>query len=189
KRLKENNVTLIGMATNVQEAVQLQEAGYDVVVAQGYEAGGHRGTFQLQTNPDGSAIGLITLLQSILDNVSIPVVAAGGIYNQKQIKGLLEMGACGVQLGTRFLAAEEAGTNQAYKQALIKAQSEDTVITNVISGRPARAIKNRMIMDLENCKIPILPFPIQNQCTKDIRAAAKEYAVSDLQSLWAGQGV
>lgn len=189
ERLKENDVTLIGMATNVHEAKQLEEAGYDMVVVQGYEAGGHRGTFQLQTYPDGCHIGLIVLLQNVLENVSIPVVAAGGIHHKEQMDGLLKMGACGVQLGTRFLVAEEAGTNIAYKQALIKANTEDTVITKVISGRPARGITNRFVRELTESGVPLLPFPVQNECTKDIRGAAKEYAIADLQSLWAGQGV
>jgi len=189
KRLKQKKVTLIGMATNSDEAKQLEEAGYDMVVAQGFEAGGHRGTFQLERYPDGCNIGLIALLQSILKKVSIPVVAAGGIHSCEQINGLLTMGACGVQLGTRFLVAHEAGTNNAYRQALIKAYAEDTVITKAISGRPARAIRNRLLTELEESDVAILPFPVQNECTKDIRSAAKEYAVADLQSLWAGQGV
>lgn len=189
ERLKENDVTLIGMATNVNEAKQLEDAGYDMVVVQGFEAGGHRGTFHLDKFPDGCNIGLVALLQTVLENISVPVVAAGGIHNQKQMKGLLEMGAAGVQLGTRFLTANEAGTNKAYKQALFKAEAEDTMITKVVSGRPARAIKNRLVQELEKSDIPILPFPVQNECTKDIRHIAKEYAIADLQSLWAGQGV
>ncbi|HLR01275.1 MAG TPA: nitronate monooxygenase [Virgibacillus sp.] len=189
ERLKENDITLMGMATNVHEAKQLEEAGYDMVVVQGYEAGGHRGTFQLQSYPDGCNIGLMVLLQDVLESVFIPVVAAGGIYHHDQIEGILKMGACGVQLGTRFLVAEEAGTNKAYKQALIKAKTEDTIITKVISGRPARGITNRLVRELTENDIPLLPFPIQNECTKDIRGAAKEYAHSELQSLWAGQGV
>lgn len=188
-RLKENDVTLIGMATNVHEAKQLEEAGYDMVVVQGYEAGGHRGTFQVESNPDDTPIGLISLLQSALEEVAIPIVAAGGIHNHKQVNGLFTMGASGVQLGTRFLVAEEAGTNNAYKQALFKAKAHDTIITRTVSGRPARGIKNRLVLELEESNIPILPFPVQNECTKDVRAAAKEYAIADLQSLWAGQGV
>src|SRR5699024_5699492 len=189
ERLKENDITLMGMATNVHEAKQLEEAGYDMVVAQGFEAGGHRGTFQLEDHPDGCNIGLVPLLQSVLERVSIPVVATGGIHNRNQVHGLLEMGACGVQLGTRFLVAEEAGTNNAYRQALIKAPAEETVITKAFSGRPARAVRNRLLGEIDKSDIPLLPFPIQNECTKDIRSAAKEYAMADLQSLWAGQGV
>src|SRR5699024_6023044 len=99
------------------------------------------------------------------------------------------MGAAGVQLGTRFLVAKEAGTNGAYRSALIKADTTDTVITKAFSGRPARAISNRFIKEVENSGMTLLPFPVQNELTKDIRAAGKEFAVADLQSLWAGQGV
>ncbi|MBP1948972.1 NAD(P)H-dependent flavin oxidoreductase [Virgibacillus litoralis] len=189
RRLKENNVTLIGMATNLDEAKQLEDAGYDAIVAQGSEAGGHRGTFDVIKHPNGSNIGLHVLLQEMLDTVSLPVIAAGGIHKKKQVKALLAMGAEGVQLGTRFLLAKEAGTNETYRRALIKAQTNDTKITNVFSGRPARAINNRFIAEVEASGIPPLPFPIQNQLTKDIRNAGKDFAVADVQSLWAGQGV
>ncbi|MFD1448354.1 NAD(P)H-dependent flavin oxidoreductase [Oceanobacillus profundus] len=189
KRLKENHIILIGMATNVGEAKHLEDMGYDMVVAQGVEAGGHRGTFDIEKYPSGSNIGLITLIQSILENTSLPVAAAGGIYTKKQLDALLLMGASGVQMGTRFLLAKEAGTNKTYRRALMKASYEDTVITKVFSGRPARAIKNSFIDEVESSGLDILPFPIQNELTKDLRAAGAEFAIADLQSLWAGQGV
>ncbi|WP_164667484.1 NAD(P)H-dependent flavin oxidoreductase [Virgibacillus doumboii] len=189
ERLKENHVTLIGMATNLDEARKLEEAGYDVVVAQGNEAGGHRGTFDVNKYPDGCNIGLHVLVQELVDNISIPVVAAGGIHSKNQADALMVLGASGVQLGTRFLVAKEAGTNAAYCRELIKAKTGDTAITKVFSGRPARAIQNRFIKEVGESGITLLPFPIQNQLTKDIRFAGKEYAVADMQSLWAGQGV
>ncbi|WP_188454722.1 NAD(P)H-dependent flavin oxidoreductase [Virgibacillus oceani] len=189
KRLKDNNVTLIGMATNLDEASQLVDAGYDIIVAQGSEAGGHRGTFDVRKYKDGCSIGLIALVQDFLNEFDVPVVAAGGITSNKQVSALQSMGASAVQLGTRFLAAKEAGTNNAYRRALIKAGAEDTVITKVFSGRPARAIINRFIKETEISGVEPLPFPVQNQMTKDIRTAGKEFAIADFQSLWAGQGV
>ena len=189
ERLKNNNVTLIGMATNLEEAKQLEEAGYDVVVAQGFEAGGHRGTFNVIEYPNGANIGIMVLVQEFLENLSVPVIAAGGISESGQINALLHMGAAGVQLGTKFLIAQEAGTNEAYRRTLIKAHAEDTIITKVFSGRPARAIKNRFIKEVEDSRINLLPFPIQNELTKDIRAAGKKFSKPDFQSLWAGQGV
>lgn len=188
-QLKRHDVRLIGMATNLQEGKMLVEAGYDIVVAQGMEAGGHRGTFDVEKYPNGCNIGLYTLVQEFLDNLSVPVVAAGGIYTRKQLAGLLTLGASAVQVGTRFLLAREAGTNAAYRHALIQANATDTVITKAFSGRPARAIRNRFVREMEKNDIAMKPFPIQNELTKDIRGAAKEYAVADLQSLWAGQGV
>ncbi|WP_404456146.1 nitronate monooxygenase [Virgibacillus necropolis] len=189
ERLKKNDVKLIGMATNLDEANELVEAGYDIIVAQGFEAGGHRGTFDVNKYPNGCNVGLLSLVQEFLYNLDVPVVAAGGISNNGQIDALLRMGAAGVQLGTKFLVAKEAGTNSAYRRALMKASSVDTVITSAFSGRPARAVFNRFIQEVETSDCEILPFPIQNELTKDIRGAAKEFAVSEFQSLWAGQGV
>ncbi|MFD2762461.1 NAD(P)H-dependent flavin oxidoreductase [Lentibacillus juripiscarius] len=189
ERLQNKGVTLIGMATNPAEARQLEDAGYDVIVAQGVEAGGHRGTFNVENFPYGSTIGLLVLVQEIVAQVRVPVVAAGGIHSKSQMDALLAMGAAGVQLGTRFLVAKEAGTNTAYRQALISADTGDTAITKVFSGRPARAIRNRFVQEVETSEIEPLPYPIQNQMTKDIRAAAKQHSLADMQSLWAGQGV
>ncbi|RYG72244.1 2-nitropropane dioxygenase [Lentibacillus lipolyticus] len=189
ERLQENGITLLGMATHPDEARQLEDAGYDIIVAQGTEAGGHRGTFDVVQAPDGNNIGLHVLVQEMLDQVDVPIVAAGGIHTKNQIDALMIMGAAGVQLGTRFLPAKEAGTNAAYRRALIQARSGDTVMTNVFSGRPARAIRNRFIQEVENSGIDPLPFPIQNQMTKDIRAAGKRLGRPEIQSLWAGQGV
>lgn len=189
ERLKKNDVTLIGMATNLDEANQLVEAGYDIIVAQGFEAGGHRGTFDVKVHQNGCNIGLLSLVQEFLENLDVPVIAAGGISNKGQIDALIAMGAAGVQLGTKFLVAKEAGTNSAYRRALIKASATDTVITRAFSGRPARAVFNRFIQEVESIDCDLLPFPIQNELTKDIRGAAKEFAVAEFQSLWAGQGV
>lgn len=188
-KLKENGTVLIGMATNLAEAKQLVAAGYDSVVAQGYEAGGHRGTFEIDTYPKGCNIGLLTLLQECLQHLSVPVIAAGGITTKEQVCALLGMGAFAVQVGTAFLVAKEAGTNASYRKALLKATAEDTVITKVFSGRPARAIRNRFVEEIESSGVAIQPFPIQNEMTKDIRAAGKKQNMAAIQSLWAGQGV
>ncbi|UJL46121.1 nitronate monooxygenase [Virgibacillus sp. NKC19-16] len=168
---------------------QLEQAGYDIVVAQGYEAGGHRGTFDMLEYPDGYDIGLIVLVQSLVENLSVPVIAAGGIHTSNQTAALFKMGVSGVQLGTRFLMAKEAGTNKSYRRALLQANMEDTVVTKVFSGRPARAITNRFVREVGASNVDLLPFPIQNELTKDIRAAGKELGVAGFQSLWAGQGV
>ncbi|HEY4600762.1 MAG TPA: nitronate monooxygenase family protein [Cerasibacillus sp.] len=189
KRLKAENIFLIGMATNVEEAEKLVEAGYDAIVAQGTEAGGHRGTFDVETYPMGCQIGLLPLVEQCLAEFSVPIIAAGGIYSRNQVKSLLAMGVSAVQIGTRFLLAKEAGTNDSYRQALLQAKAEDTVITNVFSGRPARAIQNRMTKEAEKNTTIIQSFPIQNALTQDIRSKAKQNENKDYQSLWAGQGV
>lgn len=189
KKLKDKNIRLLGMATNVSEGEQLVQAGYDAIVAQGTEAGGHRGTFDIRKYPEGCNIELLSLVRQFLTKFSVPIIAAGGIYARSQVKALQEMGVSAVQIGTRFLLAKEAGTNKAYRKALIQATSEDTVITKVFSGRPARAIQNEMIQHINQWRTPIQPFPIQNALTKDIRTYAKEQENSNYQSLWAGTGV
>lgn len=189
KKVKEKNIYLIGMATNVEEAEKLIAAGYDAIVAQGTEAGGHRGTFDVETYPFGCQIGLLPLVEQCLAALSVPIIAAGGIYSQNQVNALFSMGVSAVQIGTRFLLAEEAGTNTSYRQAILQAKAEDTVITKVFSGRPARAIQNRMTKEAEKNQQVIQPFPIQNALTKEIRTEAKRRENRDYQSLWAGQGV
>lgn len=187
--LKQHGTILIGMATNTEEAVLLEQSGYDFIVAQGTEAGGHRGTFDVEKHPKGSNIGLLVLLAEVLEKVSIPLIASGGIYTKKQVDALLGMGASGVQVGTGFLAASEAGTNEPYRKALIDAEGEDTVITSVFSGRPARAIRNRFVTEMESSGELIRAFPVQNELTGDIRKASAAAGSSSMQSLWAGQGV
>jgi len=189
ERLKKPERKLIGMATTLEEAKMLEAAGYDMIVAQGYEAGGHRGTFDIEKHPNGADITLIPLLQSLVSHINLPIIAAGGINTKEQVNGLLEMGASGVQLGTKFLLAKEAGTNKSYRQALLKAGITDTVITKAFSGRPARGIHNQFIEQMEKANIHTNPFPIQNELTKDIRAAGAKIGNTALQSLWAGQGV
>lgn len=187
--LKQQERKLIGMATTLEEAKMLEAAGYDMIVAQGYEAGGHRGTFDIDKHPNGADIGIIPLLQSLVKHVRLPVIAAGGITAKEQVSGLMEMGASGVQLGTIFLLAYEAGTNKSYRQALLQAGITDTVITKAFSGRPGRAIRNQFIEQMEKTDIQTEPFPVQNELTKDIRAAGNNLDKAELQSLWAGQGV
>ncbi|WP_028776957.1 NAD(P)H-dependent flavin oxidoreductase [Shimazuella kribbensis] len=186
---KAAGVKLIAMATTVEEAILAEKAGCDAVVAQGMEAGGHRGTFDVSDQSMGANVGLFSLLPQIVDHLHIPVLAAGGIMDGRGLVAALALGASGVQMGTKFLTTIESGAHPAYKQALIKAKTEDVVLTTVFSGRPARGIKNRFMEHWEKIGVQPMHFPIQNSLTRDIRDAASAENNTDYMSLWAGQGV
>lgn len=187
KKAKEHGVLVVTMVTTVEEAELAEQAGVDAVVAQGSEAGGHRSTFSLENHPNGAQVGTMSLVPQVVDAVSIPVIAAGGISDGRGLVASLALGASAVQIGTRFLSAAESGAPEVYKRALFDSNEESTVITKSFSGRPARGIKNRFIEEFEKEGTPPLPFPSQNTITKTIRTAATKENNPDFMSLWAGQ--
>lgn len=180
---------VMGTATNVAEAVLLERSGVDAVVAQGSEAGGHRGTFS--GTSDEGMIGLAALVPQMVSAVRVPVIASGGIMDGRGIAAALVLGAAAVQLGTAFLTTPEAGIPQVYKDAILQAKDCDTRITRAFSGRPARGISNRFLEAYADTSqtSEILPFPYQNALTRPLRAAASRQGKSGFLSLWAGQGV
>jgi nitronate monooxygenase len=183
--LREAGTVLLGTATTVAEAVELERAGVDIVVAQGFEAGGHRGTF---LGPfESGFIGGIALVPQIVDAIEVPVILAGGIMDGRGIAAGLALGAEGAQLGTAFLAAEEATTPEAYRRLIAEADETETAVTSVYTGRPARAVRTRLIEHLETADAEILPFPVQGALLLDIRQAATEQGVGELLFLLAGQ--
>lgn len=184
---KEEKRTVITMVTSVKEALTAQEQGADILVAQGSDAGGHRGTFSLENHPYGVNVGTFSLVPQVVDAVEIPVIAAGGIMDGRGLVAALALGARGVQLGTRFLTAAESGAHPAYKQALLDSTEESTVITKAFSGRPARGIRNTFIRHVEQSGTEPLPFPSQNTATSDIRKEAARQNNPGYMSLWAGQ--
>jgi nitronate monooxygenase len=183
--LKEAGLVLLGTATTVAEAVELERAGVDVVVAQSSEAGGHRGTFLGPV--ERGLVGGIALVPLVADAVDVPVVLAGGVMDGRGIAAALALGAEGVQLGTAFLAAEEAGTPESYRRAIAEAAETETTITRVYTGRHGRAVTTRLIEHLEAAGAEILPYPVQGGLLMDIRQAATEHGVCDLLFLLAGQ--
>ncbi|WP_211749405.1 nitronate monooxygenase family protein [Paenibacillus sp. Marseille-Q4541] len=185
---KEANLLVVTMVTTVEEAIMAEQAGCDAIVAQGSEAGGHRGTFDMVKHPMGANIGTFALVPQIVDHVQIPVIAAGGIMDGRGLIASLVLGAQGIQMGTRFLTAIESGAHEVYKQALLESTEESTVITKAFSGRPARGIRNSFIRQWDASGIQPLPFPTQNTVTRDIRNAASRMCNPDYMSLWAGQG-
>ncbi|MFD2639106.1 NAD(P)H-dependent flavin oxidoreductase [Piscibacillus salipiscarius] len=187
ERAKSAGAVLMTMVTNVDEAVQAEAAGVDVIVAQGSEAGGHRGTFNVEKYPGGANIGTFSLVPQVTGAVDVPVVAAGGIMDGKGLVAAMVLGASGVQMGTRFLTTSESGIPNAYKEALFAGDETSTVITKNISGRPARAIENELVRSFD--KKTRFPYPFQNMATKPVRTSAKERGDAEYLSLYAGQGV
>lgn len=178
--------TLIaGSATNLDDAMQLQQLGADFVIAQGAEAGGHRGIVSADT--DDAMLGTMALVRLIVRNCDVPVVAAGGIMDGEGLAAAIALGACGAQVGTAFLAVAESGAPEAHKQSLFDLAGAGTTITRAFSGRPARGIRNRYIEQTNGAGFPVLPFPIQNKATGPMRAAAGKQGNGDYMSLWAGQ--
>ena len=187
--IKKRGMFLMGTATNVEEAVTLERAGVDAIVAQGSEAGGHRGTFGEPF--EAGMIGTIALVPQVTDAVTLPVVASGGIMDGRGIAAALALGASAVQMGTAFLTCDEAGIPQAYKDAILSAHENATRVTRAFSGRPARGIANRFMTEMEASGRGdhILPFPLQNTLTRPLRTAAAQQGRAEYLSLWAGQGL
>jgi nitronate monooxygenase len=187
--LKRRGIFVLGTATTVDEAVELEKAGVDAIVTQGSESGGHRGTFSGDFT--AGMVGTISLVPQIVDAVRIPVIASGGIMDGRGIAAALALGASAVQLGTAFLTCNESGVPEAYKEAILTARESETRITRAFSGRPARGIINRFLTAFESHEEAksILPFPLQNALTRPLRNAARNQNRSEFLSLWAGQGV
>jgi nitronate monooxygenase len=187
ERLKSQGTYLIGTATTVEEAKQLEQAGVDAVVAQGSEAGAHRGTFAVEA--EKALIGTVALVPQVVDSVKLPVIASGGIMDGRGIVAALALGASAVQMGTAFLLSKEAGTSAAYREALRHAREDQTTLTRAFSGRMARGLRNEFIERWNTSGLTHLPYPWQNAFTQPMRRAAAQAKQSGLLSLWAGQGI
>lgn len=185
KCLKENGTLIIGTATSLREAYALEKLDVDIIVAQGCEAGGHRGTFIGE--PEQSLLGGFSLIPQLVDNIKISIVAAGGIMNAKGVLGALTLGARGVQMGTAFLTCVESGIYPAYKKALLSTTHDKTVLTKVFSGKMARAINNQFIMSMKDMEDFCLHYPVQNAMTSPMRQGAAKQNNIEFMSLWAGQ--
>ena len=172
--------------TNLLEAKQAQNAGADALILQGYEAGGHRASFNPDAKPS-EQIGLISLLQLIADSIDIPFIASGGLMTGKSIFASMVLGAVAGQLGTAFLSCEEAQLTSSWREALVGAGGTDTVLTRSFSGRLARGIVNKHTRVFEKVESQIPPFPYINAMTGPLRTRAKKADSCDHQSLWAGQ--
>ncbi|GAA3400606.1 NAD(P)H-dependent flavin oxidoreductase [Paenibacillus hodogayensis] len=189
EQAKAAGIRIVAMATTVDEALLVEQSGCDAVVAQGFEAGGHRGTFDVSRRPQGGDIGTMALVPQMADGVRIPVIAAGGIMDGRGLVAALALGAQGVQMGTRFLTSSESGAHPVYQRKLLDSTEDSTVVTRAFSGRPARGVVNAFIRTWDKSGIAPLPFPTQNTATRDIRNAAAAQQNAEYMSLWAGQGL
>jgi nitronate monooxygenase len=182
---RRKGIALIGTATTVDEAIALEQAGVDVIAASGFEAGGHRGSF-LQSSED-SLTGTMALVPQVVDAVELPVIAAGGIGDARGIVAAFALGAEGVQMGTAFLACEESGANTLHRKALLSGQAKQTGLTRGFTGRLARGVKNRLLDELSQKDIEILPYPLQRALVRRLSIPAEKAGRPELLPLWAGQ--
>jgi nitronate monooxygenase len=182
---RRRGIVTIGTATTVDEAVAVQAAGLDVVVASGSDAGGHRGAFLRPVAE--SLVGTFSLVPQVVDAVGIPVVAAGGIGDHRGVSAAFALGAEGVQIGTGFLATVQSGASQVHKAALAGPGARVTVLTRLFSGRPARAIINPLIRELAAEEANVPAYPVQNALMQPLRRAAAARDDSRYVNLWAGQ--
>lgn len=179
--LKEAGIIILSSATSPDEARQLEAAGADAIIAQGWEAGGHRGVFDPSNGPGD--IGTFALVPQVVDAVSVPVIAAGGIADARGIAAAFMLGASGVQIGTAFLNTPESMVGAPHKRALLTERS--TGVTAAFSGRPARGIVNRYMAEMDGADLP--DFPLMNPMTGPLRAASAKEGAGEFMSLWAGQ--
>lgn len=184
-RVKASGAVVIATATTVAEAVWLAARGCDAIIAQGAEAGGHRGMF---LNDDASTqVGLFSLLPQVVDAVAVPVIAAGGLADARGIVASFALGAAAVQIGTAYLLSDEARISPAHRTALQSPRAAETAITNLFSGRPARSIVNRLMRELGPISDIAPAFPTAGNALAPLRARTAAQGGDDFISLWAGQ--
>ena len=178
---------VIGTATTLAEARAWAAVGADAICAQGFEAGGHRGTFLKDVSE--SLVGTLSLTRSIVAALELPVIAAGGVTDGPAIAAVLALGASAAQIGTAYLLADEALTSAVWRKAINEAGDDPTRPTRAISGRYARGIDNEFMRAMRPIEAEIPAYPVQNALTQELRAAATRANSPDVLSLWAGQSV
>lgn len=184
-RVKSWGSLVLSSATTVAEALWLQAHGADAIIAQGLEAGGHRGMFL--TDELSTQLGTFALLPQIVQAVQLPVIAAGGISSAAGIAAAKALGAAGVQVGTAYLCSHEATTSALHRSALQSPAAQHTALTTLFSGRPARGIVNRLMRELGPLNAAAPAFPLATAAIAPLRAAAEAAGSSDFTPLWSGQ--
>ena len=182
---RNKGIVTVGTATTPDEGSALNEAGVDVIVASGFEAGGHRGSF-LRSAED-SLTGTLSLVPQVVDRVGVPVIAAGGIGDARGVIAGFALGAEGVQMGTAFLASEESGSHPLHREMFLRKKASHTAMTKGYTGRLARGIENRAMNALNNPELEVLPYPLQRALVRNLTAAAEAAGRPDLMQMWAGQ--
>ena len=185
QQLKAWGIQIWSSATTVQEAQWLEQHGADAIIAQGLEAGGHRGMFL--TEDLSTQVGTLSLLPQIVKAVRLPVIAAGGISSSAAVSAAKALGASAVQVGTAFLTSHEATTSKLHRQALMSEAARHTALTNLFSGRPARGIVNKFMQDFGPLNPEAPDFPLATAALAPLRAAAEAQGAADYSPLWSGQ--
>jgi nitronate monooxygenase len=184
-RVKAAGCRVISSATTTAEAVWLERGGADAVIAQGNEAGGHRGMFL--TDDIASQAGTFALVPQIADAVKVPVIAAGGIADARGIAAAFALGASGVQIGSAYLHCPESKISKHHRAALAAVHEDGTALTNLMSGRPARGIVNRLMRDLGPMNAEAPAFPLASGALAPLRAKAEAAGSGDFSPMWSGQ--
>lgn len=186
-RVRSWGTKLVSSATTVAEAIWLSERGVDGIIAQGLEAGGHRGMFL--SSDLNTQLGLAALVPQIVDRVSVPVIAAGGIGDARGVQAAFALGASAVQVGSAYLLCDEANTSRLHREAILGATPEETALTNLFSGRPARGLRNRAMNEL-GCLSELAPtFPYATPLMAQLRREAEARGKADFTPLWCGQNL
>jgi len=186
ERCRRLGIKTVGAATTVDEAIALENAGVDAIVATGLEAGGHRVSFL--RSPEDSLTGLFSLIPQVADQVKIPIIAAGGIADSRGMKAALALGAHAVQIGTAFIATSQSNASQDNKDKLFSADAKYTTLTKVFTGRLSRGIKNRLTEELKHKEHLFAPYPLQGKFMSLMKLyPASENSNQDFKSFWAGQ--
>lgn len=185
KALQDVGSVILCSATTVAEARILNDAGIDAIIAQGWEAGGHRGTFD--TTFEDFGVGTMALVPQVVDAVDVPVIAAGGIADGRGIAAAFALGASGVQMGTAFLSCPEANISDTYREELRKARDDDTRLTRAFSGRPARAKNNRYVEAMAENRTPLPDFPTMYGFSDPLMQASAKIGNPDFQFVLYGQ--
>ena len=183
-RVRATGAKILSTATTVQEAQWLESEGCDAIVAQGFEAGGHRAMFL--TGDISTQIGTLSLVPQVVDSVKVPVIAAGGIADARGITAAFALGAAAVQIGTAYLLSPEARISPLYRQAL-RNNGNQTVLTNVFTGRPARAIATRMVREIGPISELVPDFPLAGGFSAPLRVKSEAKGATDFTPMWSGQ--
>ena len=185
QKIRDMGAKIVSSATSVDEARWLEDRGCDAIVAQGYEAGGHRGTFL--TDDVSTQAGTIALVPQVVDAVKVPVIAAGGIADARGILAAFALGAAAVQIGTAYLLCPETKISRVYREALKNATDNQTTLTNIFTGRPARGMVNRAIRELGPMSDSVPDFPLAAAALGPLRSKAEAAGSGDFTPLWSGQ--
>ncbi|MFD1166558.1 NAD(P)H-dependent flavin oxidoreductase [Sphingobacterium daejeonense] len=180
------NIKTIGAATTLDEAIAIENAGIDALVATGIDAGGHRVSFL--DKPENSLVGTFSLIPQVADHVKIPIIAAGGIVDARGVKAAFALGADAVQIGTAFLATEESGTSNIHRKKLFSTDARYTTLTKLFTGRLSRGLRNRLTEELKDYQNSVAPYPLQGKIVGKLGAyPANTESNPDFKSFWAGQ--